>query len=73
MHVFLNRNHYFITFVIISTLTNFLLLLKILFNFFLKLYPGYDFVYVFFQNIVLMPEDGFGIKLKAIKKLKKCS
>ena len=52
MHVFLNRNHYynFITFVIISTLTNFLLIFKILFNFFLKLYPGYGFVYPSFSK-----------------------
>ena len=52
MHVFLNRNHYynFITFVIISALTNFLLIFKILFNFFLKLYPGYGFVYLSFSK-----------------------
>ena len=51
MRVFLNRNHHynFITFVIIiSTLTNFLLIFKILFNLFLKLYPGYGFVYLSF-------------------------
>ena len=74
MHVFLNGNHYYlITFVIISTLTNFLLIFEILFNFLLKLYPGYGFVYLSFSNIIFafMPEDDFGIKMKASKKLKK--
>ena len=39
-----------ITIIIISTLTNFLLIFKILFNFFLKLYPGYGFVYLCFSK-----------------------
>ena len=64
MHVFLNRNHYYnICYnsdsdsVICynncynnSTLTNSLLIFKILFNFFLKLYPGYGFVYLSFSK-----------------------
>ena len=70
MHVFLNRNHYyFITFGIISTLTKFLSIFKISFNSFLSCIQDMVLYICLFQNIIFafMPEEDFGIKLKASK------